>query len=258
MNTLVIYISHVLNDAIIDQYNYLKCACESFEYDIIWCSPNNHLSHDKIDIVNLDIPDEIIYDKISNAIAGHLYITPIYDLYPDYEYYWFIENDVIINNDNQIEGWKNLFNFYNDNISDLICSKINKYTDSYKYQLRYPFYKLQKYLKNPLSNINIEFIYFGFFPVCRISNKLLNNIKQYYNNNDGYLEWVIPSLAKYYNYTIESLSTDKFDIDESNNSDNNDNSWEINRGSVSWKLKEDKSYKMDYPINTIIHPIKMY
>ena len=257
MNILVIFISHVLNDAIIDQYNYLKCACDYFGYDIIWCSPNKHLSHDEIEIVNLDIPDEIIHDKIANATAGHLYITPIYDLYHDYNYYWLIENDVTVNNDNVTEGWENLFKFYKNNDSDLISSKINKWSTSEAYQARYPLYALNKYNDNCLLALNYEKLWFCFIPVCRLSNKLLKYIWQYYNaGNKGYCEFVIASLAKHYDLKISSLSKDRFDID--NSTIHSEIMFNINRGSLSWTYLDSLNYKDHYPKNTLVHPIKLY
>lgn len=262
MTVLVVYISHIINSQLIKNFLSIKEAISNFEnYNIVWCNPNNKIINDELNdyIINLNISDEDLRDKNNeNVINGHLHYLGVYNRFPNYDYYWYIENDVIINNENQKDGWINLFSFYQNSLEDFICSKINKWKDYRYYQLRYPIYSLQKYFNNPFVNINIDMLYFGFLPVCRMSNRFLQIIKKYYQSENGYLEWVIPSLAKYYNMSICSLSDDKFDIDESNYTNDNlsYNYWEINQGSISWEPKKDDSYKTQYPKNTIIHPVK--
>ena len=260
MKTLICFISHIINENLITQFNNILEVSLKNGYDIIYCSPNIELKNDVLNkyIVNLNLSDKDIFDKYNNNhIKNHKIYISVFNKFNNYDYYWFIENDVTINNDNLVNGWNNLFNYYNTNISDLLCSKITKWTNSEAYKLRYPISLLNKYINNIFDTIDYDKLWFGFLPICRISNKLLNIIKEYYKNNNGFFEYIIPSLAKYYKLTITQFSKNNFDIDLSTYNDNDD-SRNINRGSISWNKTDVIDYQNKYPKNVIIHPIKLY
>ena len=257
MKILICFISHVINNRLIEQFNSILEVTKD-KYDIIYCSPNQILENPLLNkyIVNLNLSNEGFFDEYNrNHVNNQNIYISVFDKFNNYDYYWFIENDVRINNENLEEGWNNLFSFYINNTSDLICSKIKKWTDSRAHQSRFPIHDLNKYLNNIFYSIDYNKLWFGFLPIYRISNKLLNIVKEYYKINNGFFEYIIPSLAKYYNLSISSFSDDKFDIDTSNF---DGESWKINRGSISWNKEDIISYQNRYPKNTIIHPIKTY
>lgn len=257
MKTLVCFISHVVNDALIDHFLKLKDALDD-KYDIKYISPNKYISDFRIKdyIVNLDIRENMIDYYNDNNVKSHLYYIYTFYKFKNYDNYWFIENDVTINNNNLTEGWRNLFKYYDNNDSDLICSKIHKWTDCKGYQLRYPKSLLNKYINNQLTCIDVDKLWFVFLSISRLSNKLLSLIINYYEKYDGYFEYVFTSLAYINNLKISSLTDDKFDIEDVN-SINEFN--QINLGSNTYNLAYINNYmKRNIPKNIIIHPIKLY
>jgi len=253
MKTLVCFISHIINADLINRFFDIKNAVEG-KYDIIYVSPNVYIKDDNLNqyIVNLDIKENFFDQKNQNVTKNNLAMLEIYNRYPEYDNYWFIENDVAIFNDNICDGWKNIFRFYDNNKSDLICSKIHKYTEISGYTKRYPIENLQNY------NIHIPYneLLFGFLTICRLSNKLLKQVKKYYDEYDGFFEYIIPSIAKKLGMQISSFTEDGFDIEDTSNHDDPNG---INIGSNTWNETYLLSKLDSYPKNKniIIHPIKL-
>lgn len=257
MKILVCFISHVINEKLISHYQNIKKSLDNKIYNIKFISPNNIIENNKLknDIINLNIT-ESLNDKLNNNhIKNNIFYIEIFNKFNNYDYYWFIENDVDINNTDKINGWKNLFNYYINNKSDLICSKINKWTDYIGYQKRYPISLLNEYNKNNNFIFDIDDIWFGFYTICRLSKKLLLNVSDFYKENDGFFEYIITSLAKYNKLSISSFTKDGFDIEDILNYDKPHS---INLGSNTW----DQNYLFNniykYNQNIILHPIKLY
>jgi len=268
------YISHIINDYVCENFFNIKNAVQDENIDVIFCNPNgnlnsidvyDYLNNSKYCFLNIDRDDFIDHNNYCVTKNHQIYLA-VYDIYKTYDYYWFIEYDVQVNNLNKLEGYKKLFDFYKTNDSDLICCNIHNWKYNIWYQKRYP-----EELMNNYKNINNNFLYkdnkiqtdnlyFGFFTICRISNRLLSETLEYYKNNDGFFEYVIPSLAKYKNQKICSFNDDKFNIENTHLL----NEHMINTGSNGWNVKnlntddivKHKHYFPEYPKNVIIHPIK--
>jgi len=250
MNTLICFISHTINEKLIERFNEIKSAAKlvSGNYDVKYISPNTDITDSNIFIYHLNINESLKDENNRGSIKNHLIYLEIFKNFKGYDYYWLIENDVTINNENRIDAWQIFFNFYNNNNDDLICSKLYKYILSKYHIKRYPKYLLNKY-KN---NLYLYDLWFGFFPICRISNKLLKYVEDFYKNNDGFFEYVIPTIAYLQKLKISSLSVDKFDYEIPILKIR-----DINRGSISYTNRDMNNYRKKYPINTIIHPNKL-
>jgi hypothetical protein len=154
----------------------------------------------------------------------------------------------MFNKTNTSDKWNEFFNKYNNIDIDLLCSHYNKYDINY-HRTIWEYNFLNKVEKN---NVNTFILYFGFLPICMISNRLMKDIKDYYSNddNDSFFEYLIPSMATYKKYNICCLDNDYVQLDKNII---NKPPYKINNGSVSW-YKEDKSI---YDDNILIHPIKL-
>lgn len=244
MKYLVTFICHIINEETIKRYNIIKHGLPE-GYDIVFCSPT-YLKSDMEDFVCLNLKD-CFWKHIKCHIRNELCYIGIYDKYPEYDKYYFIEYDVIFNKNNTIDKWRTFFNKYDEKNIDLLCTHYNKYNRSYNLAVwKYVF--LRRIEK---CEVDVNLLYFGFLPICMLSNSLLKDIKLYYSNNDdSFFEYLIPSLATYKNYNIyciddDYIQTDKNIIDSAHH--------KINHGSVSW-YQEDKSV---YDDNILIHPVKL-
>lgn len=250
MKYLVVFMCHIINEESISRYNIIKNGLPK-GYDIVFCSPTQF--EYRIDKNEFDSIENFICLNLTNFFWEHrkclvrneLCYINIYNKYPKYNNYYFIEYDVIFNKNNTSEKWYSFFNKYNEINIDLLCSHYNKYNFLYTESMWEPnfLYKVEK-------KINTDILYFGFFPMCMISNRLLCDIKKYYNNNiDSFFEYLIPSMATYKKYNIYCIDKDYVQINKCIERPH----YTINNGSISW-YKEDKSI---YDDNILIHPVKL-
>lgn len=249
MKYLVVFICHIINEETINRYNIIKNGLPQ-GYDIIFCSPTPVKFGDN----ELVIIENFICLNLTNWSWKHstnlgrneLCYINVYNIYPKYNNYYFIEYDVMFNKQNSSDKWNSFFNKYNEMDIDLLCSHYNKYNVLYSKTMWTPnfLYEVEK-------NINTDMLYFGFLPICMISNRLLNDIKCYYNNNsDSFFEYLIPSLATYKKYNIYSINKDYIQMDKTIKRTPHHM---VNYGSVSWYV-ENKSIYND---NILIHPVKL-
>lgn len=255
MRTLVCYICHFQNDESILRYNILKESLPD-NFDILFVAPTECENTNNINnFICLNLKDNFFKYCDSKYPKNEQTYINVYRLYNDYDFYWFIEYDVIFGRENKIDKWNKFFNTFKYNISDLICSHINNYNKKYM-DSSYPIESLIEFTENDniiksKNNIIRNNLYFGFLPICRISNKLLSIVTDYYSNYYNFFEFTIPSLAKYNNLQILDLdnthySQFKYYITKNPH-------WKINCGSISW-YKEDKRI---YDDNVLIHPVKI-
>ena len=97
---------------------------------------------------------------------------------------------------------------------------------------------------------------FGFYTICRLSNKLLNLTHEYYKSYNGFFEYIITTIAQNNNLKISSLTEDNFDIEDKSFINKNSNG--INIGSNTWNKNYLLNHINEYPKNIILHPIKLY
>ena len=268
MKTVYCYISHIITDQIIKNFLNIKKSINNKTADIVFVLTQGHYDHIdeylnnkhiNLHLDNVDLVDTINYKCIHN----HIIFKGIKEQLPNYDQYWIIEYDISINNKNKISGYKNLFKFYEDDTSDLLCSHLTYWKENKYYQKRYNIELLNSYKQFKDSflykdnKIIEDYLTFAFMPICKISNRLFNKMIEYYNEyGNGFFEYVIPSIANFYNMTIRTFTDDGFVIEKPINIKLKSPEHSINKGSSGWNNKGYKEYFNKYPKNVIIHPNK--
>ncbi len=269
MDTLVCFICHFINEDIVNRYNIIKNSLFT-NYDIKFVIPTKTNENDfndyedSIDFIFLNLEKNIFLTrKNHNNTRNELIYCNIYKQFPDFKNYYFIEYDVIFG-ENTSENWNNLFNEYNNDNIDLLCCHLNKF--NYKYiKSNYSIKNL--YDMNTLddgtlindnlivknNNLLLKNLYFGFFPLCKISNRLIKNIYDYYMvkhvGTYSFFEYVIPTMAKQLKFKIVDFN---FKLNQFICYIDNELHYKVNCGSFSWYI-EDKS---KYDKNKLVHPVK--
>lgn len=156
---------------------------------------------------------------------AHFRMLNFYLSYPDYDYYWFLDDDIIMNN------WELFFDSFNSDNSDFIsyfCFKnkdvlsqpnvpeINQGSFSnYEWFRRFPGYGA----KMPP---NITELFGSFFPTTRFSNAALKNILKITNEGyNAYHEGFVPTILNHNGYKLNTIiksddTSDFFNVDELN------------------------------------------
>lgn len=253
------YVCHFQNEESINRFNIIKNALPE-NYCLYFISATYLENTSCIEnFININIPKDNFFWQ--NNTKNELIYTYIYNLYNEYSYYWFIEYDVIFNKNNTSENWKDLFSAFENKDYDLMCYHFNKYVNYYK-----QIYDTERILQsmyhddiiktktndNP-NKLLTENLHFGFFPLCRMSNKLMNIVNNYYKlyPHNNFFEYIIPTLAVYNNCSIYNFNTNTnyyqfIDVPSKKHC------MFINNGSMGW-YQEDKT---QYNENMIIHPVK--
>lgn len=120
---------------------------------------------------------------------------------PDYDFYWFVEYDV------HYEGnWKTFFEHFRSSASGLICTTLD-YISNVPHKLKtlgYPVLVVPDKMGWNEGNM-IK----GFFPVCRLSNTMLDALDQEYRAGlGGHYEITMPTLASLGGLTVEDVGGD--------------------------------------------------
>jgi len=270
---LVVFISHIFNDFILSNFLTIKNNLLDNQ-KLIWLTTDNNVINEAkninsdIEFLSLNMTKdyminypELYIDK--NRIhpdLAQLYVS-IFSTYPDYDNYWFIENDVRIIAKDQNNSFKVIFEHFRNLDYDIIADHIKNVMSDDASIRRYWWFchsLLPKY------NIDPHTIWKGFFPVCRLSNKIL---KSYSESNDiftkMFFEMSFISFANKYGMSFFSLdSNNLFSIENKLhpflNCSVSERAQSTNTGSNSWhthSLNETK-HNLLYHDNTIIHSVK--
>lgn len=258
MKTLVVLISHIFNDFVADRYNDLKCSLLD-DYDLILLHPNDYdetyfIEHD-INHLKIDAPKNHLDPRNWGLPdTGKIY-TKVFENIHQYDYYWFIEYDVVINT-NRKDKFSELFSYFNDKDFDIVCDHLYSYTNNKWYNNRYPWHQISKdYRAIRELKLKKKDVWFGFYTITRLSKNML----LIYRDNPLYqlmfFEYGLTTLAKKEKAKICSLNnlfTSEIDV-----YDDFEDHEKINNGSNSWRCKRWEHIK-NYPEGYIVHPIKNY
>lgn len=212
MKNVILYLTNKHSDIIIDEYYKLKNELNTDKYDIFILYHSDGNIPDEIKNINhFSFTDSIFNDLGFNSINGSLIPGslhfPIFSFakeYPDYNNYWFIEDDVRFNGD-----WKTFF----DNVDNIKCDLLStQVRDINKPEHRFVYSERSKVviqwfwfnsLKHPFKKINDEDKLVSFNPIYRLSN---NAVKYLFNElSDGWVghnEIILASLLKNGGYSV--------------------------------------------------------
>jgi hypothetical protein len=192
-----VFLSHKSSDDIVNCFNSIKKST----VDI---GDSFFLFHDKgtvpenIKVLNPlifseNVLTELKYTPITNGLipgSGHFPLFKFFLNYPDYKYYWYIENDVRFNGD-----WRSFFDTFSSIQKDLIAFDIRRFIDEPDW---YWWNSLKTDTEIPQSDLRAS-----FNVICRISNPAMKFIhKKLLSGCKGHHEVLIPTLLNNAGYTI--------------------------------------------------------
>ena len=198
---------------------------------------------------NLDKLNDLGYEAICETLipgSCHFALLWFYNNYPDYRFYWNIEDDVDFSGD-----WKILFDEFFNCDSDFLSTHINEYRDS-------PNWFWWNTLKCN-DSIPLEKRIRSFNPIYRISEKALCFLDVFLKDlNMGHHEVLIPTALFHNNFSINDFGgdgkyvlenhTNKFYLPDSSNL--------IQGGTMRYRPVFPLSI-LDQIKNKLIHPIKL-
>lgn len=263
MRTLVVLVTHIFNDFVADRYKDLeKSLLDNFDLVLAHsseCEEPDYFEKHNIKHIKVPLRKDQLDDRNQQCPNNGKFFIDVYKNFREFDYYWFIEYDVLINTDSETP-FKRLFKHFCDEWmvkdADLVADHINTYVTNYRYNIRYPFDKISREYKTFSSlGLTKKDIHFAFYTICRLSNKLLRGFSSDDNYVDLFFEWGITTYAYMNDMQICNLknlfTVSEFDYQVSDR----DN---VNCGSNSWNCKTYKKKWEDYPDGCIVHPVKRY
>lgn len=257
MRTLVVLISHLFNDMIVDRYKDLERSLLDNQ-ELILAHPVEHTESffikNNINHLACVPAKNYIDEKNWRLLDNTGLFLDIYERKPGFDYYWLIEYDVTINT-RKSDKFREIFEYFDELKADVVCDHVNSYTTNHYYNARYSWNALNDwYPAIKELGLTKKDIHFGFYPICRLSKKFLEEYKNSPEYQTIYFEIGITTMAYMKDMCIHSFINKFSTVD-----DLTQDKWQnmMNIGSNSWQRKEYKSY-YQYPEGCIIHPVKSY
>lgn len=202
MKIIVLYSSHIVNNLTIKHFYEIKKAL-SLDSKLIWClnirKDNDIIMPKDIEVFEFAKEDfyELPYTVFSDEIwfNTNLIMMLFYLKHPQYDYYWFIEYDVVFTG-----KWSVLFQHFKESTSDLISSHVECYSASNK---DWQWWNVIVFSKEtiPLGN-RIK----SFNPIYRLSKQSLSFLHTYLSDgNSGYYEVLMPTALYNNGYKLEDF-----------------------------------------------------
>ena len=210
MRQAILILSNKTDKYIVDKYNDIKkTGYDTYllydvdfgwddsiykEFDNVFKFSKNHFY-----TMGYDVFEEPKSKATNYTTINHNCQIPVLMFYLNninkYDYVWVIEDDVVFTG-----NWKDLFDNFNQNDSDLITSYLRCYEDEPNWYWWYS-------LKIPNENIKM---YTAFNPIYRISYKGLQKVDEYMKIGwSGHFEALLPSIIKNSGLKAEDLNKDK-------------------------------------------------
>ena len=268
---LVVFISDIFNDFVLNNFLIIENNLLNNQ-KLIWLTTNDRiidkLKNNNVEFLSFNISKDDLINYPELPIDTHrlhpdlsqLYLIS-FKTYPNYDNYWFIENDVKIIAKDQNNSFKVIFEYFKNSDYDIIADHIKHVISDESSSKRYLWFcnsLLSKY------NIDPNTIWKGFFTFCRFSNKIL---KSYSDSDDifkkCFFEISFISFANKYGMSFFSLDTNNlFSIENKLHPFLNYSEYEIkhatNTGSNAWRKQpynENQRY-LTYHDVTILHAVK--
>ena len=259
MKSAVLFIAHVVNESNLKKYRKLKC--ELSQCDVYWVFQSDSgrdcskLHNTDINVFKFDMDklNKLCYSPIYNKLYGseHFIMEYFYQVYPQYDFYWGIEYDVVFTG-----NWNVLFNAYGSNNADLLSSHIEKYNEKNK---DWVWWNMISFADEDI--VEKDCLVKSFNPIYRISNRALNfldtHLKKDYNG--GFYEIIIATSLYNHGFTLEDFGgIGEFVSPENHNRfyiQNTDKSaeYESMRCGLDFSVEEIISFNQR---NKLFHPLK--
>lgn len=156
---------------------------------------------------------------------AHLRMINFYMKYPNYEYYWFFDDDI------KMDNWELFFNSFKNEDADFLTYFLFKNIDV-ESQPDVPkiddrtYSRTEWFKRFPGVDANLPIdmtnLFGSFFPTTRFSNKALKTIMEYnLNGYHAYHEGMVPTILNYEGQKMKTIITPEntsnfFDVKEVN------------------------------------------
>ena len=256
-HTVVLYLTHVYDDAIAAEYERVKRECEPacdvrLVYDASrWRARRARRVQGAFPFRPKQILQELgrhmpeakgqtLWPGSSDLIVMTYAIEN-----PDYEFYWLIEYDV------RFTGpWRRLFDAFAENAADLLTTTIRRHPEQ-------PDWEWWSLLVTPDVELAEQDRLRAFLPVFRISSRAIRLLRSAYQQGwRGHYECTVPTIVNKLGLTIEDIggngsfvSPDNIDRFYTNTLDNPN----MTPGTFLWRpIREEPGDEPD----TLWHPVK--
>lgn len=206
MKTLYVFRTHLWNEFCQCQYDRLKADLGTENVFLLfddtknkfphnyykrWSEPDTHLSKTRIILNNFDECLSINPLHRSNKEQVESQLLIFYKLYnAEFDYIWLIEYDVFCDG-----NWKTTLESCDLLSQDFLASKVYTYHENILWNYWFGIYGPRRNKPMLVERVG------GFFPLVRISKKLLQTLEKNINKYSGFCEVYIPTVAKQYGLT---------------------------------------------------------
>lgn len=189
MKQAILFLSDKSSNWIVDHFRKLtEVHCDNTHVYFLYHKRNNHIPNTIQQLNFYTFTDDVLhqmgYAPIENKLipgSNHFPLLQFYLDYPDYDYYWLIEDDVSFNG-----SWDYFFNSFREQKSDFISTHVNLYHESPEWYWWNSIVTDYKLAKEKVKSFN---------PIYRLSNAALKNIDFALKNGwSGHHEVLIPTL----------------------------------------------------------------
>jgi len=137
------------------------------------------------------------YTALENGFLGncHYPILKFHKDYPEYDYCWLIEDDVMFSG-----NWRYFFDTFSEDTFDLLTTKIRKYKDA-------PNWYWWNSVKAPEGQqVSVDDLYASFNPIYRLSTKAIECLDiEMRKGWQGHFEALIPTIIAKYGLTMRDI-----------------------------------------------------
>jgi hypothetical protein len=201
VNQVVAFLTNKNDIRILSEYNRLKTQITGLSAITMLYhkAQNKSLNNELLDIVPYTFSDEIFeelgYRTLQHSEldgSNHFPLIKFFRDFPEYDYYWYVEDDVRF-----LGGWDAFFSYFlNNGINDdFLSSHIRDYEDE-------PNWYWWNSLKNDEGAVVKDLIR-SFNPIFRISRSALEYIDQCHTDGwSGHFEVLLPTLLKSAGFSI--------------------------------------------------------
>jgi hypothetical protein len=213
-NRTILFITHRLNEPIEKRFRKLATEVPE-EYDVYFCFDNSSMSRTEVNdylhtneyqyiefnrklLESFDYPSPLAISDVKQIIPGNNDLLFLYlaKKLPNYSYYWFLEYDVAFSG-----SWERLFFQLNSCDADLLGTNLVPRSHD-------PHWNWWSTLETS-EKLDIEEELRGFFPIVRISSKLLETVHIKYKQGwSGHFEVLLPTIASVCDARIEDIGGD--------------------------------------------------
>ena len=207
MKQVLLFLCGKTDDCAIDQFLKLKNIEDKCKLDVFFlyhqkdtCVPmiiHNYPHY----IFQSDILFSMGYKPISDSLipgSNHFPLLKFYKEFPQYDYYWLVEDDVRFTGD-----WSDFFDAFEMDNSDFISSYLRKYADE-------PDWPWWGSLKNCGTGVETCDLVHTFNPIYRISNRALECVDKCLKDGwSGHHEVLFPTLLSMSGMSVRDFNDGK-------------------------------------------------